>query len=404
MLKRILLLNALVLLSGSVLAAPTDGMLATKEGDCHFYYPTHKNTQGWYIQTTPTDMCRNGFVGAHGEVTIYNAFSKPVEQFYGFFNGGYWTGDVALSADVLFRRSEKDGSRKVFFTLPSEAGLDVQYIGQMTAKKQKDNTYGPFSFCDPFRVLVQTTDFELFVNRDQTTELIDEVAKITRNLCPAEKQILLYGATRQDPKMQDIFFYAEIDLQTAQITIKRNDADKRAQNYEKITEDADVKNTADEVSAFAPDKTVVVEPALIPVADKQKTPAVPEIESVPASVPSVVIGDVPGDIITPVPKQTLDASDTQIMDKVPHLLTIARLLKKPIYGTAVVEINRLNEAGGESDRPVKLKLNGVGLQSGWGVVSGDFEYKSGKKTDDLTGVVQVSSFVPCSDSFCKDIK
>ncbi|MGN1063205.1 MAG: hypothetical protein ACI4QM_02650 [Alphaproteobacteria bacterium] len=394
------------LLFGLPVAAETDGMLSTKEGDCSFYYPTHKNTQGWYIKVTPTDMCRNGVVNAHGEVTIYNAFSKPVEQFYGFFNGGYWTGDAALSADILFRRSE-NGARKVFFSLPAESGLDVQYIGQMTAQKQKDNTFGPFMFCNPFRLLVQTQDFELFTNRDLTTELIDEAAKITRHLCPAEKQIFLYASVQDKPAPEDIFFFAEINLQTAQITVKRNEAARFAQKYVSDAVAPDVSHVPD----LKPNKTVV--PVL----------SAPEAETRPASFaaaidgdgafmddgsdimpPAVIVGDTLGDIITPVPKQVSAVSSKQVMDTVPHLLTAGRILKKPIYGTAVVEITRLTETGGVAARPARLQLKGIGLQTGWGVVSGDFAYESGKTADTLAGTVTVASFVPCAEAFCKDIK
>lgn len=354
-------------------------MLSTQDGTCRFFYPSSKNTQGWYIKTSSADMCQNGAVNNHGEVTIYNAFSVPVDQFYGFFNGGYWTGDNSLKADIVSSGVESNDTYKVFFELPAEQGFDVQYVAQMTSHRQKDKTYGPFSFCGPFRVLINSVDFGLFKDETLMTEMIDEIAAHTRKLCPQETMIQLYGATSAEPKMDDIFFFAEIDLQTARIDVKRNDAAL----FEK-------RNAMQENAEQASDENAVLEPSQ-PI-------VMPEVNVEPR---------VQEDIITPVPKvvsEELMEKRQNVLDKVPHLLLFSRLHGKPVYGTAVVEIERVSGLNAQSKSPLSLKLTGSDLHVGWMVVSGDFNYEAGQRIVDMRGTVEVSSAILCEQPYCTDIE
>ena len=372
MLKKVTTLALLVSAWALPVAAGFD-MVPTQDGQCHFFYPTDKNTHGWTIQTSSEHMCQNGTVNKHGQVTIYNAFGMPVEQIYGFFNGGYWTGNKELSADVIAGYAENSDTYKVAFELSSNTGFDIRYLSQMVAKKQKDTTFGPFSFCGPFRVLIQTEDFGLFQDKSLTTEIIDEVAQHAKKLCPAEQKIQLFGSTKERPSGDDVFFYADIDLKTAQIDVKRNDAADFAKKQEALSE-----KTENEPS----------EPAVVPVR------------------PVSVADEVPA----PVNNGSNDVNDTnepdmlQLMDKIPHLLTISRLTNKPVQGTTVVEIKRVTNNTAEAVTPASLKLTGDNLSVGWAIVSGEFSYESGKKGSDLTGKVNVTSLIPCQQAYCADIK
>lgn len=378
MLKKVLMFTLLV----SALALPAmahSQMLATQNGDCRFFYPTTKNTQGWYIKTSSEMMCQNGFVNNHGEVTIYNAFSEPVEQFYGFFNGGYWTKDTPLSAAIIASGAQDSNTYKVFFELPADRGFDVQYVAQMISKKQPDKTYGPFSFCGPFRVLINTTDFGLFKDESLTTEMIDEIATHARKLCPKETMIQLYGATSIEPKMNDIFFFAEINLQTAKIDVKRNEAAdfekkaQQAQENENISSQNENNNiTTETIRVIEGDSVTVVHEDPFPIL---KNDSYVHIQ----------------------PKDY-----GQSKDKVPHLLLLSRLKKEPVYGKAVMEITRVVEMNGEAKTPSVLKLTGSSLHVGWAVVTGEYQYESGKTAADMKGSVQVSSVMMCEEAYCTD--
>ncbi len=196
--------------------------LYTKDGKCRYYYFTPKNTQSWYIKTTD-GLCDDGIVDGQGAVTVYNAFSQPIEEIYGFFNKGFWTGDMPLSAPVLYQTVESDSTQKVYFQIPNDTYYDFQLIGQMSSQKQKDGTYEAFKFCNPFRILLQTEESDLFTDDQKLIEIVDELVKKTRNYCPAEETLYFYASRLERPNPDEIFFFAEVDLRTARIVIKRND-------------------------------------------------------------------------------------------------------------------------------------------------------------------------------------
>lgn len=351
-------------------------MVSTKDGTCRVFYPTDKNTQGWYIEPSSEEMCQNGVINKHGQITIYNAFGKPVEQIYGFFNGGYWTGNKELSARVISGYAENMGVYKVSFELPSDTGFDVRYLSQMVSKKQKDGNFSAFSFCGPFRVLIQTGDYGLFQDKSLTTEIIDEVAQFAKTLCPAEQKIQLFGSPKERPLQEDVFFYADIDLKTAQIDVKRNEAHAFAKRQEKVSDIVENRTDLQQNDA--------VQPELNPI--KTAEVIVPEVKPQAGVEPE-------------------DKTDiVQLMDKVSHLLTISRLTGKPVQGTVIVDIKRVTGKTAEVMTPYHLQLTGDNLVSGWAVVSGEFSYVSGRKGDKLTGTAHIASVLSCSEPNCMDIK
>lgn len=213
------LLCGLFITTASVMAQSPS--LYTKDGKCRYYYFTPKNTQSWYIKTTD-GLCDDGIVDGQGAVTVYNAFSQPIEEIYGFFNEGFWTGDMPLSAPVLYQTVETDSTQKVYFQIPNDTYYDFQLIGQMSSQKQKDGTYEAFKFCNPFRILLQTEESDLFTDDQKLIEIVDELVKKTRNYCPAEETLYFYASRLERPNPDDVFFFAEVDLRAARITIKRN--------------------------------------------------------------------------------------------------------------------------------------------------------------------------------------
>lgn len=195
--------------------------LYTKDGKCRYYYFTPKNTQSWYIQASD-GLCDDGIVDGQGVVTVYNAFSQPIEEIYGFFNEGFWTGDMPLSAPVLYQTVDSDSTQKVYFQIPNDTYYNFQLIGQMSSHKQKDGTYEAFKFCNPFRILLQTEESDLFTDDQKLIEIVDELVQKTRDYCPAEETLYFYASRLERPDLDDIFFFAEVDMRAARITIKRN--------------------------------------------------------------------------------------------------------------------------------------------------------------------------------------
>ena len=378
MLKNTFIFMALVYGMATSVSAGFD-MIPTSDGTCLYFYPTDKNTSGWYIETSSKEMCQNGVVNKHGQITIYNAFGKPVEQIYGFFNGGYWTGDKELSANIISGYVENADIYKVSFELPSETGFDVRYLSQMVAQKQKDTSFGAFSFCSPFRVLIQTQDYGLFQDKSLTTEIIDDIARYAKELCPMEHKIQLFASEKERPTQDDIFFYADIDLKMAQIDVKRNEAENFAKRQDDLSE---------------------IESGL----DKVQQNDIRQ-----ASYHQKQSDDMTDNIIVPVEKPTNDVKEkelklSQLTDKIPHLLTISRLTGKPVQGTVIVDIKHVSGKMAEVVSPYSLQLTGDNLPKGWAIISGDFSYRSGHKGSELTGNVDVSSVVSCSEPQCVDVE
>ncbi len=409
MFKKVLTLALL----GSALALPVaaeDYMISTKDGACRFFYPTHKNTQGWHIEVTPASMCQNGVVGQHGQVTIYDAFSKPVEEFSGFFNGGYWLGKTALTADIVSTAIEPNGLYKVYFKLPSEAHFDLQYISQMTARRQKDTTYGAFGFCNPFRVLAHTNDFGLFQDEALVSEIIDELAMYAKRYCPAQHKIMLYAATKEQPDMTDVFYYSEIDLETAEVNVKRNQAEQFAKQALAIKNIPDDAVEAEEIRQEMIKQTEQV------IQDLERQNNQESIKNTPTVDYSFhQVNETKQESQSPKGKAGENAFSEQIqpissekggqalLDKVPHVLLLSRLWNRSVPGTGIVHIIRSDNQSAVANQPVTLTLTGADLHTGWGVVSGTFQYQSGLGAD-MTGTVQVSSFVSCSNPYCTDIQ
>ena len=380
MLKKVTTLALLVSAWALPVAAGFD-MVPTQDGQCRFFYPTDKNTSGWYIETSSQEMCQNGVVNKQGQVTVYNAFGNPVEQIYGFFSGGYWTGDKELSAQVLSGYAENADTYKVAFELPSDTGFDIRYLSQMVSQKQKDTTFGAFSFCHPFRILVQTGDYGLFQDESLTTEIIDDAARYAKVLCPTEQKIQLFGSSKERPSGDDVFFYADIDLKTAQIDVKRNDAAAFAKRQNTEDEKIDVENKV----LINGTKTIDLNPT-----DDASEKLLPNVVPVVNSIDDTQVDN--------------EVDFIQLMDKIPHLLTISRLTGKPVQGTTIVEIKRVSGKMAEVVSPVSLHLTGENLVAGWAIISGDFSYESGRKGAELTGKVLVSSVIPCSETYCVDMK
>lgn len=358
-------------------AAPVqDVVLNTTDKTCSIHYLTHGNTTGWFL-TDISGSCASGTLSGEASVIVRNAFGKVEEQLVGYFNQGYWTGSEQTNAPlkILFLNHDSE-EQFLTYDLGQEDRLDVHYLGKMTATRRADNTYGPFLSCDPVRILAITSDSELFTDESVQQGLITSAVQRARNVCPKTMQIQFYGADRDNPQNEDIFFFADIDLETKHIKVRRTPSSlntwKTIQVRNNITE-----------------KTVLPK------------------ENIPPSVwnASKKNEDINRDddisLLSPKEKNkptlpVLDV-DTEIrLDKIPHLLTASRLLKQAVDGKALVHIDSFNEMGeAVADKPVRLKIKGNGLSLGWGVLEGYFTYlyPSGK-LDEPRGIAEATSFTP----------
>ncbi len=355
----------------TVHAAPVrDVVLNSTDKTCSIHYLTHGNTTGWFL-TDISGSCASGSLSGEGSVVVRNAFGKVEEQLIGYFNQGYWTGTEPIRVPLKTLLLNHDSEEQFLtYDLGQEERLDVHYLGKMTATRRSDNTYGPFLSCDPVRILAMTSDSELFTDESVQQGLISSAVQRARNICPQTMQIQFYGSDRDNPQNEDIFFYADIDLDTKHITVKRVPTSSR---------------TKKEV------RTILKDNPPQPLNDNNQKPtstqdtALPNLKTEgikhPKTTANLPILDV----------------DTEIrLDKIPHLLTASRLLKQAVDGKTLVHIASFNEMGeAVADKPVRLKIKGNGLSLGWGVLEGNFTYfyPSGK-FNEPRGMVESISFTP----------
>ena len=368
------LMIVFVLLSATGIQASNvrDVVLSTTDRSCSIHYLTHGNTTGWFLTDVDGD-CSTGKLSGEGSVIVRDAFGNVEEQLIGHFNQGYWTGvepiQVPLKTLLLNHDSEE---QFLTFDLGKEKRLDIQYLGKMTSTRRSDKTYGPFLACDPVRVLAITTDIDLFRDEAVQQNLISSVVQRAREICPQSMQIQFYASNQDNPLEEDIFFFADIDLEAKHVKVRRIPTPSETRKVIRLEkQDKNQSIEAELQSLSSPQSTM-----------KDTVEKDPDI-SVPSEEKRTVL-------------PVLDV-DTEIrLDKIPHLLTASRLLKQPVEGKALVHIAYFNDIGeAVTDKPVALKVKGNGLSLGWGVLSGVFTYlQPTGKLNELRGMVDVLSFSP----------
>ncbi len=414
-------------LAVSAAAAGLDeSLLETADGQCRIYYLTTKNTQGWTIKTDSTD-CPNQLLNGHTEVSVYNAFGQMVDTIYGYFSNGYWTGDQHLNAPVLKRTSDEKGVQKAIFIAGSNKARRIDYIGQMSSQKTATGEYAPLSFCAPFRVLAVTQNTDVFNDEAAVQDIIDDAAANARSFCPAEKRMMFFASTKMEPQHADIFFFADVNLQTGEQNIVTK-ADSKPML---------IKQEAGEVvSLVIPDKkkTPVIKRGYIdrsqqpivspmrpiapvsvdtfePVADYHPpinlpvpdvaTPRAEVAVTLPVSpVPEIPVVEPEPEPLDPILSERRAMVSTLTLDPIAHLRVMMKVMKRPVTGYTVVHIDSVGLDGtGKADEPVQLTLAGKNLRRGWAIVSGLFTFN----THNDAGHADITQLIPCTAPMCKDL-
>ena len=388
-----------------------DTLVTTTDRTCGVHYLSRgKNTIGWFL-TDVEGSCPQGVLQGEGYVVIRNAFGKEVERISGFFTQGYWTGaeDVNVPLVTLYLRDSK--SQTLSFDFGHEERLKIRYLGKMVSMERSDGTYGPFMTCETVSILAQTSEISLFEDSDVQQELINSVINRAQNVCPDVEQIYFYGSEKENPENKDIVFFADINMATRQIRVRRLPSSGRTKNilqptdtrgsvvpkpvevrHEKALPIVEIKPIIErnEQRDLESQNNVEIVQA-IPVQTPVKPIEVVSESSVKAQSKQEVLSDVN---VEPVIEEKLDSSG--VLDAIPNLLTASRLLQQPVEGKAWVRIARFEEDGSAIvEEPVLLALRGKHLSIGWGIIEGMFSYVSSSgQISGIRGSVQVKNFTP----------
>ena len=382
--------------SAMALSPVRDEVLITTDRTCAIHFLTHDNTTGWYL-TEVEGACPNGVLEGAGLVTVRNAFGKTVGQLNGFFHQGYWVGHHEVLAPLKTLLLKDETEQTLVVDLGKEERLDIKYLGKLTATRRSDNTYGPFSGCRPTQILAVTGQPDLFEDEAVQQELINSAINRAKNLCPDTEWIYFYASQSENPDNQEIVFFADINLESRKIKVRRLPSSRR---------NRDLLGDGSQVSAIPQPKEIRRETGLpvvqiTPVKPEQErgvaVSSQPEVAKQPVPIPVQTIPVQTQSVsVVPEPEAQNTVSALENLDDIPALLTAARLLKQPIDGKALVRIHHFDEKGeAVLDEPIPLQATGKALSLGWGIAEGLFSYRADDFQDsEKRGFIQINTFTP----------
>ena len=320
-----------------------EGQLFTKDQSCQFHYLTNQNTTGWYFEIED-GVCQNKLAQGKMTLSIFDAFQRPIEQIFGYFNQGYWVGNTPLQKEVLTRTSDQ-ATQKLTFLIGKDDFLKALFIGQMSADPKKDNQYGPFILCEPMKMLVVSEDKDLFQTQANQVSLFEKAQKFAAELCPQQETLMLFGSTKIDPKQEDIFFYADLNVQQENARILKT-----------------------------PDTAVSSEQEALP---KENTPA---------------------------PTQADNADKTPLLqpERIPAFILLSKIMRQPVDGYFAVFVDQINPDNSVFLPKQHLTLKGNALKAGWQVVFGKMSAQETVDGQPLSGTFQVSKSIICQEERCSD--
>ncbi|MBO7244204.1 MAG: hypothetical protein J6V53_02845 [Alphaproteobacteria bacterium] len=374
--------------------------ISTKDGSCSIRYLTDKNIKGWYFDAKDITCSEDGWLDGYHDLTIKNAFSKPVEQLYGYFSYGYWTGSAFVKSPFLTRFTEENGDQKATFLLARDQSYQLDYIGQMIAKQDKMGSYGSFQVCNPFRLLIVTENIPVFADKKKLRSIFKEIEKQVRSICPAEEKVMLFVSPVIEPTQEDIVFYAEMDLKNNTQKVKwQEESLKQSGYYEKTVEAATLSNI---VSPNTRDldvlrKTIAKKIDLIPFKVKQDpqnvsfetqkkdislekeiTPQTSFIKTATQNDDEDLLNQEENSFeepqfLLPEPNknyQHQNKVNEEDASPVMHLCILSKIKQEnvPIQTVVHIQDNTYNES--YTNSPLPLKIGGHALKAGWYQVTG----------------------------------
>lgn len=416
-----------------------DTTIKTDDGSCGIHYLTQKNITGWRLDVMDTN-CTDGWVTGYANVTVRDAFGQPVEQIYGFFKEGYWTGETRIDTPIIDRFSTKQGVQSLSFDLGNDSRFNMRFIGQMKSSQAQNGTYGAFEACSPVRILAITDTISVFEDESVQQDLLNTVISKAHEICPKAHLIYFFGSEKDRPNRDEVVFFADLDLNEKQIRVRRLPSSPRLSKEQVV-----------KTKSNAPLPTVIRQERgtplmrVTPIRPLSLTDKSPKPETPPTSA-AVVTPTLPGiteksqvasidspavyltplqeeeptnstssnqlplstpDTKEPRPESTQTPPDTPpaVLDQVPHLLAASRLLKQPVSGQAAVHVHRVDLSGmAWIDEPVPLRASGRLLPVGWNIVEGAFTATANTAEKEKSeGLIQIKNTHPCPDMGCFQI-
>ena len=419
--------------------------IPSKDGSCKMRYLTEKNAKGWHFTANHLNCPNNGWIEGYHDITIFDAFSQPTEKVYGYFSYGYWTGDAFVDAPFLTRFSEELGVQKATFLLAKDDLNDMDYIGQMVAKKNQNGDYGSFHVCDPFRLLIVTEQIPAFANKKRQQLIFKNIEKHVRSICPVADKVMLFVSPVIEPKQEDIVFYSEIDLKnhTSKDTWQE-EALKKSGHYSKTIEIANLEDIIspqekdlDALRAsltkkidLLPFKNVTKNQHSINFADndfsKQEenllTNKIDQIETTPIlkTKHPVSFDTFDEEIQTPqndlkqqernsalfsfpIPQKSYQHKEKETIKQeehpIAHQCILSKVKKEPVPVSFIGYISSNSNKASYTTKPLTLIIQGKVLKNGWYKIVGMLN--TNNQTQFYRGTIKVKTIQSCKNKLCE---
>ena len=209
-------------------------IVPTVSTKCKIIYLTEKNTRGWRAQTDRDECDETQFLNGYHRITMLNGFGKPVENLYGYFSNGYWTGNAHVK-DVVFNRfSDELGIQKATFPIYTDVKNKIRFIAQMSTQKTTAGMYPAFKVCEPFRILGIVEDFSVLDKPQVLQSIFRTLEQETRRFCPTEKEVMLFFSQSEKPNQEDVKVFVNMDLVTHRHKILRAEEETKKLSEEVI--------------------------------------------------------------------------------------------------------------------------------------------------------------------------
>lgn len=419
--------------------------VSSKDGQCRVRYLTEKNVKGWYITANQFNCPNEGWLDGYHDLTIYNAFSQPVERIYGYFSYGYWTGSAFVKAPFLTRFAEDLGVVKATFLLARDDTYDMDYIGQMTARKNKIGDYSAFQVCNPFKLLIVTDQIPAFANRKKQQIIFKNIERHVRSVCPTEEKVLLFVSPVIEPRQNDILFYSEIDLKNhTSKNVWQEEELKKSGYYTKILEagnfedlvslhedDLDELRTAlNKKISLIPFKTTPQKKHSIIFSDEPRQPISPskfEDKELPKEVIQTSFVEEEEQPVIEEEEPTLKTEETNLnqalflfpkpqknykhrinkttsLEKEPvaHLQILSKIKKAPVDIVFTAHVDTADETESFTDFPLPLVLKKGELETGWYQIKG--KLKAYDSPNGYHGSIEIKEIISCPNRSCSEDK
>ena len=141
------------------------------------------------------------------DVLVLDDNDRAVQRLTGYFMDGYYIGKTPLKAKIIKRYSPQKNYQEAFYFLQSDPTLQIFFIGKMISFV-KNGKYTDLNICRPFQMVLLTENKDLFKNPATLKNLFTVVKSYAATICPGVQSFVFSASDNPENYEEDIFFQA----------------------------------------------------------------------------------------------------------------------------------------------------------------------------------------------------